>query len=154
MALQSFDFTVRYKSGKTHADADCLSRYPLEEVVLDNTKDECEELFTLLVYQLTEKEFDIINAQRQDLRISKILNLLDNYAVLNPNERKKIKYYKIKDGILFRLTINHYDESWNIVVPRTTVKEVIKNNMIQSVQHTLEYFQRIIKSNSTIGGLK
>ena len=31
LKLQPFDFVIKYKSGKLHSDADCISRHPLEQ---------------------------------------------------------------------------------------------------------------------------
>uniref|UniRef100_A0A158P4Y1 RNA-directed DNA polymerase n=1 Tax=Tetranychus urticae TaxID=32264 RepID=A0A158P4Y1_TETUR len=126
MALQSFDFTVTYKSGKKHADVDCLSRYPISEIPVDNLKDECEELFTMLVEETTAESFDLITKQRQDPRCSKILNQLENLASLAPKERKRMNRFRIENGTLYRLTTNHYGETWNVVLPRELVPKVLE----------------------------
>uniref|UniRef100_A0A158P4I8 RNA-directed DNA polymerase n=1 Tax=Tetranychus urticae TaxID=32264 RepID=A0A158P4I8_TETUR len=125
MALQSFDFTVQYKSGTKHKDADCLSRYPVDDNVLDNAKDECEELFSLLVLQSIQEEIDLIEQQRQDNSIVKILELLDTYATLNQKERKRLEKFRIQNGILYRLTNNQYGETWNIVLPKSLISKVL-----------------------------
>lgn len=53
MTLQAFEFKIIYKSGKVHADADCLSRYPTNDPefnkIDDDNKEQGDDIFTLLI---------------------------------------------------------------------------------------------------------
>ena len=40
LTLQGFDFTIEYKPGSCHKDADALSRYPVTETYIDKPKEE------------------------------------------------------------------------------------------------------------------
>lgn len=40
LSLQEFDLTINYRSGKLHANADCLSRYPIKKPTGDDDEEE------------------------------------------------------------------------------------------------------------------
>lgn len=114
LILQEFDFTVKYNSGKLHADADCLSRFPLE--VGEEAKIE-SEIPTWPLHKLKNSKttvgrleqtkelilpnYDIEHEQLHDEYCKKIIRILtDNQA--SRKLKKKFKHFVIKNNTLYR----------------------------------------------------
>ena len=70
LKLQEFTFTIKHKSGKSHDDADCLSRYPVD---IPNAKD-LEEFDDLPL--LAIRDFNPALEQDKDLLILELKNAL------------------------------------------------------------------------------
>lgn len=105
LTLQSFDFEITYKSGKIHADADCLSRYPTFDPgfnsITDENYEQGDDIFTMLITEEQNFDFDLINQQRSDPFIYSLLQLLDKNANLKRKDKiKLISNYRIRQGVL------------------------------------------------------
>ena len=109
MILMEYDFTVKYKPGKIHQNADTLSRFPIDK------PDDKDEEINLLV----EKTVDIAEAQKQDDWCSNMRKAVEN------NTKNSHKYI-IENDILYRRT---YDSNHNRILltclPRKLRKQAL-----------------------------
>ena len=96
--LEEFDFEIKYKSGKCHQDADCLSRYPVEGP--DDCDQKLEERINVLSVTLDAPSFE--KKQGQDSFCSTIIRQLQNSEDLSKNKQKRLKRFQIINGILYR----------------------------------------------------
>ena len=67
LSLQEFDLTIRYRSGKLHHDADCLSRYPIVSTHPDDVEDRCV-MMAPIGTDWEENVQEMAVAQRQDAK--------------------------------------------------------------------------------------
>lgn len=118
LILQEFTFDIQYESGKTHTDADCLSRNPLENTI---SIDDDSNVPTWPIYALKSSRqekiinkhkdlilpvFDISEEQEKDPIIGNIIKQL-NDQFISLHQRRKYKQYKIIDGKLYRRSKRH-----------------------------------------------
>ena len=112
LRLAEFDFTVTYKSGKSHLDVDALSRAPLE-----NSVDLSMDQFPL--YNATE--IDLIKMQDSDEWCRKIKDKL-----LNNNQVKLGgKIFDFVEGVLYRVIDDGHEKVYQLVVPKELRKEIL-----------------------------
>ena len=112
LALQDYDFTIEYKSGATHRNVDCLSRYPVEEPEKD-----IEEVENLLT-----EEIDMAREQSLDKWCQFVL------SEMNDKKNKKfLSGYKIEDGILYRTIYSANNETKKLLcVPKNIRKRILE----------------------------
>lgn len=117
LRLQEFDFTVHYKSGKKHQDADALSRCSLEPSALDTAD-------TALSYEdvMSLSEIDPLNfshEQRKDELCKKLILHLDGS---HPTEDKKLirksRQFVLHDGALYKRNFTPDGSRLLLVIPR------------------------------------
>jgi len=114
MKLQDVDYVIKHVSGKTHVQADCLSRLPIE------SNEDFDDEFPTAWYNLqliVPKDYTIqlSEKQREDHRLSLYFDLLQN----KPNHRFH-KRFLIENGILrYKL---HRSDSSVPVIPKAMVK--------------------------------
>lgn len=115
--LQQFNFTVKYKSGKTHLDADSLSRYPIGTAA--------EETFSLCSLGLC----NIKDEQAKDANLNKIIEDLNSIFDDQPpkNPKKDLQNYSLQDGILYKANYNPMGRLWLLCVPKSMQLAVIKS---------------------------
>jgi hypothetical protein len=96
--LQPFDFIVRYKNGKIHLDADCLSRLPVDKgTKKDEEEDnEVEMQFEINSINLSETK----DMQQSDPWLAELYKKLMDKD-LNPKDVKRISRYSVKVGIIY-----------------------------------------------------
>lgn len=115
LILQEYDFEISYESGKTHKDADCLSRMPLEWEA-----SKCEDdsgIPTWPIHAVTrsrsatqdqlkkEREFTpIFNIEEEQLSDEFCKKIIDKLKDpdLKKTEKKKLKGYTITDSQLYK----------------------------------------------------
>ena len=111
MLLMEYDFTVEYKPGKKHQNADTLSRYPV-----DHPDEEEEEIVLLL-----NETIDLVSYQKTDEWCKRLRNLIESRS-------KNSNKYVIKDEIIYRKS---YDSNHNpillICLPKKLRKQVLKD---------------------------
>ena len=111
MLLMEYDFTVAYKPGKKHQNADTLSRYPN-----DPPDDEDEEIVLLL-----NETIDLKSYQKTDEWCEGLRKLIENRS-------KNSNKYVIKDDIIYRKS---YDSNHNpillICLPKKLRRQVLRD---------------------------
>ena len=119
MYLQKYDYTIKYKSGKKHTDADSLSRNPVDE------PDENEPELSLCSFETT----DIATIQREDshLRpiIEALLTLFDEGEVPDSKIRN-LHDYSLQEGVLYKANYNPSGRLWLLCVPASLQIQAIK----------------------------
>ena len=159
LTLQSFEFNITYKSGKVHADADCLSRYPTNDPEFNSIGyDDCEQgddLFTLLITEEDQEQNQILNEQRNDPFIQLKIQQLTENEKLKVNERAKLAtHHRIKNGLLERKVTNKNKTEWVIVLPESMVGKILKAYHDDPISGHSGLFQTYEKSNLNIIGQK
>lgn len=110
LKLQEYDFTINYKSGKKHQDADSLSRHPSPAAANPSS--------TVAALEFS----DIARQQRQDPALVDIFNELSSTATA---VSRKAKLFTLRGGILYRENFQPHGEQWLLVIPRSLQREVI-----------------------------
>lgn len=124
LQLQEYDFTVRYKSGRKHSDADSLSRCPLppkEPCVVSS----CPADSNPILATISLDSFGA--AQRSDAWISPIVEHI-NRRKLSTNTRflKKIRDFAIHNGLLYKHNYSPDGQRWLLVVPSSLRREILQ----------------------------
>ena len=91
MYLQQFNFQVEYRSGKTHTNADALSRLPPTEPII-----------SVIQQQLGKDLGDLRSAQLADPDLAPIITALSSHSVLPSNIAPGLKNVFLSDGLLCR----------------------------------------------------
>lgn len=125
LKLQGFDFTVVFKSGKRHLDADSLSRCPLhtltsvEEPVNQQQRDSLAVLDSV----------DMSAEQHSDLSLVPILNYLSSPTSDVPSSiKRRAALFTVRNSILYRRNYDPHGRQWLLVIPRQLQKSVIQAN--------------------------
>lgn len=105
LRLQEYDFTIVYKSGKMHQDADCLSRYPVSPV--DSSED--TELPVLPISDL----LNLAQEQRRDPALRAHIEHLTSNLNQPPSG-----LFRIRNDILYRQNFRPDGLPWLVVVPK------------------------------------
>ena len=112
MCLQDYDFTIEYKSGASHKNVDCLSRYPVEEPDPD-----IEDGLMMLAEGL-----NLVEAQGQDKWCSQIINEL--------KEGKNKKYligYKMENDLLYKVIYKaNHEPRLLLCVPKKLRRQILE----------------------------
>ena len=110
--LQDYDFTVEFKSGVTHRNVDCLSRYPVEEA--EHDIEEAEHLLT--------EDINIAELQSTDKWCQQIVS-----EITEKKNKKYISGYRIENGILYRTIYSSNNESKKLLcVPKNLRKRILE----------------------------
>ena len=91
MYLQQFNFQVEYRSGKTHNNADALSRRPATEPII-----------SVIQQQLRKGLGDLQSAQSSDPDLAPIITALSLHNALPSNIAPGLKNVFLHDGLLCR----------------------------------------------------
>lgn len=121
--LQGFNYTVRYKSGKVHKDADCLSRNYLSLPV--------PELNETNLFAYANIEFGVSyigQLQRKDLAIERIRKELLKYASKGIEIPLRLQKFKIINDRVYRVCNSQLGKYYTIYVPKKLRAEVCYNN--------------------------
>ncbi|UYV68834.1 K02A2.6-like [Cordylochernes scorpioides] len=100
LELQEYDFAIKYKSGKTHLDADGLSRCPIPEKIIST-----------------------INYEEHDY--DSYIKKIDNLVNQNPNSYGE-NFTKFKEK-LFKKNPSVTGDPWLLIVPKNKQKELLEN---------------------------
>ncbi|UYV64450.1 hypothetical protein LAZ67_3000767, partial [Cordylochernes scorpioides] len=100
LELQEYDFAIKYKSGKTHLDADGLSRCPIPERIIST-----------------------INYEEHDY--DSYIKKIDNLVNQNPNSYGE-NFTKFKKK-LFKKNPSVTGDPWLLIVPKNKQKELLEN---------------------------
>ncbi|UYV83597.1 hypothetical protein LAZ67_23001581 [Cordylochernes scorpioides] len=100
LELQEYDFAIKYKSGKTHLDADGLSRCPIPDKIIST-----------------------INYEEHDY--DSYIKKIDNLVNQNPNSYGE-NFTKFKEK-LFKKNPSVTGDPWLLIVPKNKQKELLEN---------------------------
>lgn len=106
LRLQEYDFTIVYKSGKMHQDADCLSRYPVSPADYNT---DSTELPVLPISQL----LNLAHEQRRDPALELLIRRLSADA-----NQPSLGLFRIRDNILYRQNFRPEGLPWLVVIPK------------------------------------
>ena len=127
MRLSEFDFEVQHRRGKANANADCLSRLPIEAEEEQTIKDLESYLFAIQTRSQSrtgkdEFEFDIVDEQKKDNDIRMIHNSLRS----GRTDTTIFKNYTVIDSILYRLPHNNIKQN-TVVIPQHLIEFILKS---------------------------
>jgi len=134
MRLQPYDFTVVYRSGKKHIDADCLSRNPVDPAP---ATDEPSIGFSDLLCKIDGPyELDFVQLQNDDKNFSKIRNqILTRKENANESNDDDCDEYMIKDDILYKINDNEDGKLWRLCIPSSMRKKVMDEIHVSTIGH-------------------
>lgn len=105
LRLQEFTYTVVYKSGRLHQDADCLSRYPVDapDLVTDDA--------SICISSLSA--FGNMGCeQRRDASLRELIDRLNTGCT-----DSSLRMFVVIDGILYRRNMHHVGNELLLVIP-------------------------------------
>ena len=117
--LSEYEYTIVHKSGVAHRDADCISRYP----VLKPGTDEIDDVPTFIM----EPE-DVSKLQLDDPDLKEIINALKDPENAPIGTRRRIKNFRIKNDILYKINPNSQGREDLLAVPKNLIGEIIYSN--------------------------
>ncbi|CAF1635278.1 unnamed protein product, partial [Didymodactylos carnosus] len=113
MRLAAYDLDIGHRPGVQNANADALSRYPLDETKQEIGGQPAEEIIPISLFNINLSSSlsllqEIKNAQWEDKDLIPILNFLQNQSLSpNPGLHKKItalaQKHRVIDGVLYRI---------------------------------------------------
>lgn len=117
--LQEYDFTVTYKSGKKHLDADALSRCPLEPSAAPPTTSRDAELTITSVSQTAPDNLSELAAlQKSDTYCRGIIDYLTgSKSPVNSRCRRQLQQFRLLDGVLHHSNHHASGYRWVPVAP-------------------------------------
>ena len=115
LRLQEFDFEIRYKSGRHHADADCLSRLPLPTTACD------ADNFDDFLAAIDDTAFPDLAAFRKEQRNDRSLDALFDSAA-QPRGKNG---FVIQDGLLYKKNYTADGARLLLVVPKNLRTHVL-----------------------------
>ena len=103
MAIQELDLKIRHRPGRSNANADALSRAPLEPV-----GDVQEEEIAGVIANLVGRESDLPTLQRQDTELEPLIKFLETGILPADNRIARVvattaSQYTMEEGILYRV---------------------------------------------------
>lgn len=117
LRLQEFDFTVAYKSGKRHADADCLSRSPVETAAQDDD----DTVFLGLV-----DTADLSRQQRDDIELLPLIDYLEGRTNSVPRLfTRGLASYCLRRSVLYKKNFSPSGSNYLLVVPSSLRREIL-----------------------------
>lgn len=123
LKLQDYIFTVVYKSGKRHLDADNLSRCPLpNDSHLPPHAQRTDDTATL-------DNIDMATAQLSDDSLQPLIHYLQGQPTSCPQRTKRrARLFTLRSDILYRRNYEPQGRPWLLVIPRHLQKKIIAAN--------------------------
>lgn len=107
VAIQEYPYTVTYKWGRQHQDADCLSRYPVEDPT--STSEPDTDACVLSVFPLVH----VADEQRRDPSLRVIIDRLES-----PLADSSLRLFTLQDGVLYRHNVHPDGPALLLVIPK------------------------------------
>lgn len=114
LRLQEYDFVVSYKSGRRHADADCLSRLPLPTTECD--ADNFDEYIAFVSTGFPDMD-TFISEQRKDDSLQPLFAAARESAADNR--------FRLRDGALYKTNFSATGARYLLVVPKSLRSHVL-----------------------------
>lgn len=122
LALQGYNYTVVYKSGRKHTDADGLPRCPLDEP--DERLKNMDDVFDVSAVNYEH----ITLEQSKDPWIKEIIEHLNKPThFLNKKLRKQLQHFSLQDGVPYRHNFSPEGNRWLVIVPRQICKDILQS---------------------------
>lgn len=115
LRLQEYDFTVSYKSGRKHADADCLSRMPLTTTLCD--ADNFDHLIASVTPVFPDKT-TFENEQRKDVSLEPLF--------AEARASTLAGRFCVREGLLYKRTFSATGSRFLLVVPHTLRSSILR----------------------------
>lgn len=128
LRLQQYDFSVTYKSGKKHMDADALSRCPLSPQAAVPPESLDQTVFLApITFSNIDGRGDLPSLQRADAYCRPIMDYLDG-RVPPPNSRarRQLAKFQLLHGALYRQNYHPNGSKWVPVVPRPLQRRILE----------------------------
>lgn len=127
LRLQQYDFSVTYKSGKKHMDADALSRCPLSSPSSAATESPDALSLAPVISPIVDRQADLSSLQRADAYCRPIMDYLDG-RVQPPNSRarRQLEKFQLLHGVLYRQNYNPNGSKWVPVVPHPLRRRILE----------------------------
>jgi transposase InsO family protein len=136
--------TFKFKKGSENFQADCLSRYPIMDMVEGSNIGEICDVYAITV----EKKNNFERSQNEDGEIQNLITILKSQNG-NTKEKRKVKKFCLIDDILYKKCKNVVDrEIYQLVVPEKYITEVIgmhhdgKEAYHSSINKTVAHIQQ------------
>lgn len=138
LRLQEYDYSVTYRSGRKHQDADALSRCPLLQNHDASTccaappSQETTQMTSLSPIEPTAPDdflqsADLTSLQRADTYCRTIIDRLTGSSrAPNSRLRRQLTRFKLHDGTLLRQTYHPLGSRWVPVIPRSLRLQVLE----------------------------
>ncbi|MES2216505.1 MAG: RNase H-like domain-containing protein [Patescibacteria group bacterium] len=137
LKLQPYDFEVQYRSGKSHVDADCLSRAP---TTIGTPEDEIEDNeIPLNAIYFGNRAQELREFQEEDPYIKEIKSRLNGPPPTDKKEVKFLNNFHIKEEILLRQT--PIDPKPRFVIPFNMRDLVLSQNHDEPISGHLGYIK-------------
>lgn len=121
LRLQQYDFTITYKSGKKHLDADALSRCPLSSSMPPASSESRQPGLSLAPINCASvfESSELPKLQREDTYCRTLIDRL-NGSAQPPNSRlrRQLHLFRLIDGVLCRTNHHPSGYRWVPVIPR------------------------------------
>lgn len=123
LKLQDYLFTVVYKSGKRHLDADGLSRCPLADDTTISLQTQTSHATATL------DNIDMASAQLSDDSLKPLIHYLQGVATsCTQRTKRRARLFIIQNNVLYRRNYEPQGRQWLLVVPRQLQKQIIQAN--------------------------
>lgn len=122
LRLQEYDFTVHYKSGKKHLDADALSRCPMasSSSEVSSISHSHDLPMAPVDYVNPDDHRDLGTLQREDTYCRTLIDRLSGSSEPpNSRLRRQLDKFKLIQGVLHRYNYHPSGNKWVPVMPRS-----------------------------------
>jgi len=148
--ISAYDFSIRYRTGKTNVDADALSRLPIDNETVKAIchQDDREDVVLSLPVQVSAVEsiskdslstvipLDIKNLQKEDNNLHQIMRgietgLKPKKSEIDLRDKDMSKYLtqwdrlEMQNGLLVRRVQGHDREYYQTVIPRNCRQQIL-----------------------------
>jgi len=119
LKLQPFDFIIKYKNGKLHSDADCISRHPLEP-----EDEDCGIPVWISGVSMSDIP-DIRNSQLKDSFSQKIRNILLDESISKRKKKYWSKRFEIINDVVYKTFIKNREMIYAMVIPKSMISNIL-----------------------------
>lgn len=114
LRLREYDFVVSYKSGRRHADADCLSRMPLPTTECD--ADNFDQYIAFVSPEFPDM-YTFISEQQNDKNLQPLF--------VAAHESLEDSRFRLRDGVLYKKSYSTTGARYLLVVPKSLRVQVL-----------------------------
>ena len=127
LQLQPYNYRIEYKSGKTHKDVDCLSRFPINKPENLDIRTNLDNFVGNINFG-REPEINMKELQDEDWFCYEIMNILEHPENINIKTLKTIiAKYTIIDQVLYYRIITKKGPKLCLVIPKVLRQDILYN---------------------------